>query len=589
MQDRISMNTKSLQNSFPEIYKDFFVNNDIIISGCFSFLWGASWIWHRSNYLRLKSKIPLKCYIGINKISEKKIIIKNSIFYNIINNKFDEIDINNVNKKTSKILKLLEKTIYSSDFKWWIEISILSEASRWHGFGFTWTFWATLSVATYLLTWSISQEKLLDYNNFIKTKEFDEIFRLAWKMEYSTKYGNSIWDNAMNTLLNTWNPTLFLCEQFNWEEDISIIDNIKYDSYDFFQKFWWDSIFQNFPLDFCIIYSWLPSDTDKIEYFIKSDTRKFNQYENFIQNHIIQDNIKDIYIEKFIKKDSIYNNIKDTNVIYSIKTLKLFKDLINLWYDSIIIDGFIENFNEYRVATTLVENHNSFTEDFINIFNKNKINIDEKLWMIPTYSGKIWWGYLLVTKEYQSRETIIKTIEEIKENFPNLRIEYSSWIDWEIKDWVKVEQFVSEEIYSKYFDKNKLILETNKWEKILWEHGELIEKIRKGILIDSINRKVYVNGKKLTSKDIPSQATTVEILSVLLENEWKEISNNILEVSSYSKNKNDMIGKIVIPLTKLTKKHFNKEIDIVCKGSLIEFQMSLKEKDINIWIIKKIC
>ncbi len=78
------------------------------------------------------------------------------------------------------------------------------------------------------------------------------------------------------------------------------------------------------------------------------------------------------------------------------------------------------------------------------------------------------------------------------------------------------------------------------------------------------------------------------VWTLQLENKWKEVSNNIFEVSSYSKNKNDMIWKIVIPLTKLTKKYFNKEIAIVCKGSLIEFQMLLKEKEINIGIIKKI-
>ena len=32
MEQRISMNTESLQNNFPDIYKDFFVKN--IIYGC---------------------------------------------------------------------------------------------------------------------------------------------------------------------------------------------------------------------------------------------------------------------------------------------------------------------------------------------------------------------------------------------------------------------------------------------------------------------------------------------------------------------------------------------------------------------------
>jgi hypothetical protein len=37
---RIEMNTKSLQKHFVEVYKDFFVKNDLVMSGCFSMSWG---------------------------------------------------------------------------------------------------------------------------------------------------------------------------------------------------------------------------------------------------------------------------------------------------------------------------------------------------------------------------------------------------------------------------------------------------------------------------------------------------------------------------------------------------------------------
>lgn len=80
-----------------------------------------------------------------------------------------------------------------------------------------------------------------------------------------------------------------------------------------------------------------------------------------------------------------------------------------------------------------------------------------------------------------------------------------------------------------------------------------------------INNKIYINGRKLTSEDLHSQTGTVDILKILMENIGKDISNKELPVSSYSKNKNDMLGKIVIPLIELIEKETGKKLPLICK------------------------
>lgn len=76
---------------------------------------------------------------------------------------------------------------------------------------------------------------------------------------------------------------------------------------------------------------------------------------------------------------------------------------------------------------------------------------------------------------------------------------------------------------------------------------------------------MYINGRKLTSEDLHSQTGTVDILRILMENIGKDISNKELPVSSYSKNKNDMLGKIVIPLIELIEKETGKKLPLICK------------------------
>jgi hypothetical protein len=115
-----------------------------------------------------------------------------------------------------------------------------------------------------------------------------------------------------------------------------------------------------------------------------------------------------------------------------------------------------------------------------------------------------------------------------------------------------------------------------------------IEKYKTGVLLDMVNNKMYINGRKLTSEDLHSQTATVDILAILIENHSKDISNKELPLSSYSKNKNDMLGKIVLPLIELIEKETGKKLPLICKGSMYDFYLKLNPSDIDIAVIKKL-
>ena len=97
-----------------------------------------------------------------------------------------------------------------------------------------------------------------------------------------------------------------------------------------------------------------------------------------------------------------------------------------------------------------------------------------------------------------------------------------------------------------------------------------------------INNKIYLNGEKLTSKDIPSQNTTIEIITKLLESKGEEISNRDLPSSSYSNNKNEMVGKIIMPFLKFIEEKTSEQLQLICKGNINDFY--LKMDDINLRI-----
>jgi hypothetical protein len=53
-----------------------------------------------------------------------------------------------------------------------------------------------------------------------------------------------------------------------------------------------------------------------------------------------------------------------------------------------------------------------------------------------------------------------------------------------------------------------------------------------------------------------SQITTIEVFDKLINNIGTDIKNSQLSISSYTKNKNEMLGKIVMPLKKIIEQKY---------------------------------
>jgi hypothetical protein len=66
------------------------------------------------------------------------------------------------------------------------------------------------------------------------------------------------------------------------------------------------------------------------------------------------------------------------------------------------------------------------------------------------------------------------------------------------------------------------------------------------------------------------------------------MSNDLFPISSYSKNKNEMFGKIVIPLIDLISVRCKQKLPLICKGSIYEFYLKLNSSDIAIAIIEEL-
>jgi hypothetical protein len=217
-----------------------------------------------------------------------------------------------------------------------------------------------------------------------------------------------------------------------------------------------------------------------------------------------------------------------------------------------------------------------------------KLFDNEKIWICPLTLWKMWWSFLFVTPFKKSRRTIAKMVEKYNFTWNKMHLEYASWIDGYSTEWLVVEQDLSQDIFSEYLQSGSVIYKDNFWKNYIWDYNTILEKESKWILLDCIEWRLYVNWDDITSKDLVSQSSTVEILDYLVSNMWQTVASKDLPYSSYSTQRNQMAWKIILPLRKLTKKYFGKEIDLDCAGGLGWFNLTLSEKEIKIWVVKNI-
>lgn len=96
------------------------------------------------------------------------------------------------------------------------------------------------------------------------------------------------------------------------------------------------------------------------------------------------------------------------------------------------------------------------------------------------------------------------------------------------------------------------------------------------MIFDAISRKIYFRGERLTSKEVPSQNAASDLFERLIESMGEEISNASLPASSYSKNRNEMVSKVISPLSKFVRERFRSDLPIRCVGSLTDFRIVLE-------------
>lgn len=260
--------------------------------------------------------------------------------------------------------------------------------------------------------------------------------------------------------------------------------------------------------------------------------------------------MQDTYIQQLLKNTSPYTIFSDAMGILNIATIEMFHNMFVSGYSETLIEKFFEHVNHLREILSIVEPQSDFANNFLSIFHNQKKHPEEDIGIFPMYSGKLGGGYVVCMKPGMSRETFYSTCNKIKERYPQVEIDYFSPVDGEKTSGIRIEQNIYSSKFSSFLPKGQVRYINNNGESFIGDYKAILDDKKDGILFDATTRKIYFQGEKLTSEDVPSQTTIVDIMNILIDKINEDVANTDFPLSSYMKNKNEMLGKIVIPLVR---------------------------------------
>ena len=615
MQRRIKMNSASLQEAFPEVYREFFSKCSIVTSASGGF-WFAGEYAVLEGGLSITQKVPMRFYVGIIPTKKPGIVDLGGYEFVPSTQEFKPVDFNYWWQATKNIFndflqRELENSLPDGDHRGF-QFTYITEIPTSAGLNASAALSAAMANAFLVYTKKLTPEIIEQWNTkksseLVKDPLFNQAFRFAWKLEAILQGGFSSGSAVFACFINSIYPIIYFSEKrkkknnllegghfpaYNFQT-IGIFDKINYQGFNFEELE--PDISGDWPFDFGLIYS---GDFVRTSAVIRS----LPAFEEHLKR--VRATIKE-KIGLAVKKWS-----EDSALVSIIKNPQEMRDSYIRSINSIAVRVFYHLLHTFRSGATeerftkLAENIN-IHQDSLRIFNISSSRLDficdflvhegnklgESVGCKISGSGKK--GDLLFIAPFNGlRDEIWNIISRLqRETNENIFLDYACWLDGIGSQGIVLEQNVNVGIFSP-------IISSGTTEVCqLTPSGELIsslytfEKFEKernsfDLLLDTLEEDIYIRGRKLTSKDIKTARETVAVLKILIENLDKFVPSSSFSRSSYAADRGEFQSKIVSPINKVLEKEIGKKIPLIISGNIVDFSVKLRP-GINIYMVKK--
>jgi hypothetical protein len=604
--ERSSLNSAVLQQTFSDVYQDFFGKCSIVISTSLSFSWIEDFA-KRYRGISLSQKLPVKTYIGIELTNESNIEFGDFYQYQPLLGKYE---VNSLERSFYPILdvkKYLDRKLHKIEGGANIgaKIHCLTELPVSHGYSFFGNFSALVSAAIYLLAGRLTEDQIEQWEKFppmelLQNKDFlfNEVFYTAWDVNYILNYGDSSGSGAFASLVSGFYPIITFPAKTIRSRDYVSLKNHAFSGLGKL-PFWGyrlNDLYKDldsspfWPVDMGVIFSGKPCISERVSQKLDNDLNEYEDLKSHFRDvfrHDIENApmLPDFYETCILIDETIVNKYHDLYGVLSLIMIRQFHSLLLHGYHEGEVDKFVGTVSKRYFASNMMDDASQYMNEFLLKLNTKLLHgkAFSRVGFFNTNNIQLGGGVGFVTSPQLNRMNLLSAFEEMRKNFPNMSVDYISWLDGYGDSGVKVEQNLNTKKYSEFIDSSSLLLcsYVGKKKSQTIVNSNVVENLGKkfDVLCNMTDNTIMVGGNVISSSDLHSQKATLTLLSMLLKKKNEEVSCKEFPRSSYSQNKNEMQGKIVLPLMKLIKQRTHKNLGLTCKGSNTDFYLKLTLKD----------
>lgn len=566
------MTPEYLQDTHKEVYTTFFQRFDIVVSGSHALRW-----WHAVGrgdaHMSIKQKVPNRMYCGISPREWSDIIFEDIVYYNQAKDEYISVSATQLlwKKRVEMLLDEL-RNMLSIEYRYTdgFVCSVLSEYPRWFGFGFFGVVVSTILAWVEVLTENLSAHHLEQYDYFLQSDKYTSLCERIYEVNNACTSSTS---GCIQHVSFGSRESLYIM-MYVWDEDKSKPRFWKYMETRFLHTLdtlvGRDVSIDSMSVDFWLISFGVWYDSSHVK-------RNFQEFKDTYEHacdflHTLSKQNKSTLFDTI----QASSNIEYMSLFLYTNILKYFVALCKYASDTMHVNSLIQAITDCGLYNILIERDKENLLALYYRFDQLKQFTYEKIGLVPVSSSRSGGTFLFVCRASESRSTIDKLTAKMHEEwYKELTLSYASWRDGWSSTWLLIDQHISKNMYSSFIRPWSVLFVWWNGNTYVDVHEDILQQQQKGIILDRIYNKVYIDGKKLTHKDMCSQSWTVEIVTRLMRNEWQYVDNGDLPMSSYSKNKNEMLWKIVLPFKQLVQIYCNTDLQLICSGSIHDFQMRI--------------
>lgn len=610
MNNRIPANSEGLKKAFKEIYEDFFSSASLIVSAPTSFFWAGENTTVEGGAI-VSQRLPLRVYVALSPARKREEMFDSYSYYSRFENQFIESSFDDtailykLNTFLKEYLNLKSQNI---------KITFLSEVRIGTGLSTTASLACALASALLIWTGKITAHDIQNWKNYPVSKliserklKFDLVYKLATKIRSIFHYDNvSSGATVFASQLSSALPNVYFSQVQNrkkwlkyWQTRFSHIDNLIYWGGKITDLFPSDEV-PLWPIDFGII---SVESGEGILSVYKSTSLLRDKLEPLIP--YLRKRAKDLptNVRKIFPFYDLYSQKEPTSKLYqyylnpmiseSLITLFALEDLFVKGLNERTVNSLCESINAYHKISSAIGLSSPQLDSLCNIIYQLRKNLDGYITGAKSLSGVSLSEVLFVFPHRILRNKVDLILEEISKNL-NSRVvlDYASWIDGFESKGIKVEQHLTDKIYSRFVSAGSVQVKEIPADNLIVSHlytrdHFTKEKNNMDLVLDEIEEKIYIRGKTIHSKDIPSSKTTIRVLKILFEKVGKEVANSQFGTGSYFQDRNEFQSKIVSPLNKTVEKLLGKHLNISVSGNLLDFRVKLSPSPFDIYLVER--